>query len=246
MPVSPRASSSRTGKPRLPPISTFRPACLRIWPISAVVVDLPLVPVMPAKRAVLQASASSSMSPMIGTLARRARSATGCGLGWVCGMPGDSTSALAPSSPCRARSVRASPEFCAVWRFSAASSQASTRAPPCFSAKAAANPERASPSTATVSLRKLATGIIASPQLQRGEAGDRQDRGDDPEADDDGRLLPALLFEMVVERRHAEHALAGEFEARHLHDHRHGLEHEQPADDRQHEFVLGDDAANSE
>src|SRR5208282_5387345 len=132
-------------------------------------------------------------------------------------MPGDSTSALASARPCLARSVKASPEFSALRRLSAASSQASTRAPPSFSAWAAANPGRASPSTATVWLRKFGTGIIASPQLQRGEAGDRQDRGDDPEADDDGRFLPALLLEVVVEGRHAEHAPARKLAARDPH-----------------------------
>jgi hypothetical protein len=30
----------------LPPTSQAMPACFRMWPISAVVVDLPLVPVM--------------------------------------------------------------------------------------------------------------------------------------------------------------------------------------------------------
>ena len=63
--------------------------------------------------------------------------------------------------------------------------------------------------------------------------------GDDPEADDDGGLRPALLLEMVMQRRHAEDALAGELEGRDLHDHRHRLEHEQAADDGQHDLVLG-------
>ena len=35
---------------------------------------------------------------------------------------------------------------------------------------------------------------------------------DDPEAHDHARLRPALQFEVVVDRRHAEHALAGELE----------------------------------
>ena len=44
---------------------------------------------------------------------------------------------------------------------------------------------------------------------------------------------------MMVDRRHLEHALAGELERHHLHDDRHRFEHEQPADDRQHDLVLG-------
>ena len=37
---------SRMAVPMLPPICTSRPADLRMWAVSAVVVDLPLVPVM--------------------------------------------------------------------------------------------------------------------------------------------------------------------------------------------------------
>src|SRR5579885_718231 len=163
------------------------------------------------------------MSPMISMPAARARAATGCGAGWVCGMPGDSTSARTPSSAAVPRSTSGTPAEAAAARRVAASSQAMTRAPPCCSACAAARPERARPRTATGSLRKHGTAIIASPELQGGEAGDREDRGDDPEADDDGRFLPALLLEMMVQRRHAEDPLAGELEARDLHDDRYRL-----------------------
>src|SRR5471030_1293373 len=68
-----------------------------------------------------------------------------------------------------------------------------------------------------------------SPQLQRGEAGQRQHHRNDPEPDHDLRLGPALLLEMMMQRRHPEHALAGELERRHLHDDRDRLQHEQPA-----------------
>ncbi len=40
-----------TAWPRLPPTATLRPAAFRIWPSKVVTVDLPLVPVMPTKRA---------------------------------------------------------------------------------------------------------------------------------------------------------------------------------------------------
>src|SRR5260221_14719729 len=108
-----------------------------------------------------------------------------------------------------------------------------TRAPPRCSACAATRPERARPMTATFSPRNVATSIMPLPQLQGGAPGDRQVRGDDPEADDDGRLLPAFLLEMLVKRRKTEDALAGQLEARHLDDDRHHLQHEEPADDRQ-------------
>src|SRR6202023_2879442 len=85
-----------------------------------------------------------------------------------------------------------------------------------------------------------------SPQLQGGEAGDRQDPGDDPEADHDLRLLPPHLLEMMVQRRHAEDAPAGHLVARDLDDDRYRFEHEKTADDGEHQLVLGHDADRPE
>ena len=51
MPPSPGGSRSSTARPILPPTATSSPAAASTWPISAVVVDLPLVPVMATKRA---------------------------------------------------------------------------------------------------------------------------------------------------------------------------------------------------
>jgi hypothetical protein len=50
---------------------------------------------------------------------------------------------------------------------------------------------------------------------------------------------PALLLEMVVDRGHQEHALAGALEIEHLDDDRQRLDHEEAADDGQHDLVLG-------
>src|SRR5262249_11306993 len=119
------------------------------------------------------------------------------------------------------------------------SSHPITSAPPANSALALARPEVPSPNTATLRPEKEATGIMIelpprsspSPQLQGRQAGESQHDRDDPEADHDLRLGPAELLEMVMQRRHLEHALAGEPERQHLHDHRHRLEHKQAADD---------------
>ena len=46
---------------------------------------------------------------------------------------------------------------------------------------------------------------------------------------------------MVMDRRHAKDAFAGELERNHLHDYRDSFEHEQPADDAKHDLVLGRD-----
>src|SRR5579885_635832 len=156
-------------------------------------------------------------------------------------MPGDITRAAMRRQSTLTGSAIGTPAAAAASRRGAASSQAWTRAPPARSACAAASPVRASPSTATSRPSYAVTGTIRSPQLQGSEARDREDRGDDPEPDDDGGLLPALLLEMMVQRRHAEDALARELVARNLHDHGHGLQHEEAANDRQHDLVLGDD-----
>src|SRR5262249_46732452 len=49
-------------------------------------------------------------------------------------------------------------------------------------------------------------------QFQRGEASKREHHGNDPKSDDDGRFRPALLLEMVMQRRHAEDTHAEKLE----------------------------------
>src|SRR5271167_5120481 len=102
-----------------------------------------------------------------------------------------------------------------------------TSAPPARSALALTSPEPPSPNTATFLPVKVVTGITTKlPQLQGREPSQRQHDRDDPEANDDLRLGPAELLEMMMDRRHLEDALAGELERHHLHDDRHRLEHE--------------------
>ena len=71
--------------------------CAADVPISAVVVDLPLVPVMATNGAsgawLRRSRQNSSMSPMTSTPAARASPTVQCGAGWVSGTPGASTSA---------------------------------------------------------------------------------------------------------------------------------------------------------
>src|ERR1700753_2204664 len=123
------------------------------------------------------------------------------------------------------------------------SSHPTTSAPAANSALALARPEVPSPNTATLRPSNVVTGIMAgsSPQLQRRETGERQHDRDDPEADHDLRLGPAELLEMMMQRRHLEHPLAGALERRDLHDHRDRLEHEKAADHRQRDLLLGRD-----
>src|SRR5216683_6966700 len=241
MPPWPSGARSSAPRPILPPTSQRRPASTRIWPIRAVVVDLPLVPVMPMKPAFGWARASSSMSQMIGLPAARAATATGCGLGRWLGMPGLMTSAAARDHSMDEGSTIGTPILAAASREAALSSQATQSIPAALRACTVARPERASPSTTNDEPLRTPRSIIRSPELQGGETGHRQDGGDDPEAEDDGGLGPALLLEMMVQRRHAEDAPAGPFVGQDLDDDRYRLEDEQTADDGQHDLVLGDD-----
>src|SRR4051812_45840712 len=60
---------------------------------------------------------------------------------------------------------------------------------------------------------------MSSAHLQRGEANEHQHDADDPETDDDAGFRPALQFEMVVDRGHAEDPLAAQLETAHLQHH---------------------------
>src|SRR5579872_5696587 len=231
MRLSAGAASSRMGVPILPPSCASRPASRNKCATSAVVVDLPLVPVIATKGARgatrRLSRQKSSMSPMISIAAARAFFAVQCGSGWVSGTPGARTKAEKPRQS-------ASP-----------SSQAATSAPPASSARAVARPEPPRPNSATLRPLKPATGII-SPQLQGREADHGENEGDDPEAHDDLRLGPAELLEMMMDRRHFEDALAGHLERGDLHDDRKRLDHKQAADDRQHDLVLDRDRRGAE
>src|SRR6185437_9906756 len=130
------------------------------------------------------------MSPITSTPASRAASTLQCGFGWVSGTPGASTSAAKFDHDTERRSAVMNPACTAFATLSALSSAAITSAPPAFSAWQLARPEPPRPNTATVLPANEVTGIIArrSPQLQRGEAGERQHHRDDPEPDHDLRL----------------------------------------------------------
>src|SRR5215472_12391858 len=243
------SSRPSTPTPILPPMRTSRPAWAQTWATSAVVVDLPLVPVIATTFGRLwtglaaMVRAKSSMSPSTSTPASFAIATVQCGAGWVSGTPGATTSALRSDQSARPRSSSAKPSPRAASRASALSSQTTTSAWPALRARAAARPERARPNTATFLPSKPRTGIMAPlqallSQLQGGEAQEGQHDGDDPEPDHDGGFGPAQTLKMVVDRRHAENALAGQPEGGDLHHHRYGLEHEEAAHNRKHDLVL--------
>src|SRR6266851_2130833 len=156
-------------------------------------------------------------------------------------MPGLITSAVTFDQSMLDGSARRTPASAAALREMSLSSQAAQSTPAALRARTVARPERASPSTTNDEPLSTPRSIIGSPEFQGGETGHRQDGGDDPEAKDDRRFGPALLLAMVMQRRHAKDATAGPAIGQDLHDDRHGLEHEQAADDGEHDLVLGHD-----
>ena len=151
----------------LPPMLVGTPAVSRMWWMSAVVVLLPLVPVIPTTLcggSSDRARAKSSMSPMISSPAARARAASG----WVLrGTPGER---MRLSKGVRSREVKSSttnpfvpsqveaPDALSLdfardertlctsaSRASSRSSHAVTRAPLASSAATVASPLRARP-----------------------------------------------------------------------------------------------------
>src|SRR5947199_4680203 len=127
------------------------------------------------------------MSPITSTPACRAATTLQCGAGCVSGAPGVSTSAAKLAHDTVRRSAVMKPARAASASRSAPSSPAMTSAPPAFKAWQLARPEPPNPNTATVLPAKEVTGIMTSPspQLQRGEAGQRQHHRNDPEPDHD-------------------------------------------------------------
>ncbi len=124
-----------------------------MWAVSAVVVDLPLVPVMAITGAGGHRAARSrkkiSISPMISTPACLADPTVQCGSGCVRGTPGAKTRDENFVQSADVKSTTGTPAFSAAARPAAWSSQAATSAPPASSARTDAMPEAPSPNTAT-------------------------------------------------------------------------------------------------
>ena len=121
-------------------------------------------------------------------------STTGCGSGWVSGMPGASTSA-STRVPRRARQIDQGHADSTRPRRDASRRRPTPRyrrRPRPTSARAARQPaKRRAPAWRVAKSSRDADR--RSSQLQRREADEREDHRDDPEPDHDGRLGPALL-----------------------------------------------------
>ena len=164
--AAPAAAGRGPATPILPPIATSRPASLNTWAISAVVVDLPLVPVMAtngASGALAPRSRSEELDVADDRNARR--------IGEV-DRPvrrrmrerhaGREHEQLKPRQSASARSTSAMPCGAARSRAAALSSQAATSAPPSTSARAVESPEPPRPKRATLCPRMVSTGVIVT------------------------------------------------------------------------------------
>src|SRR3984893_17098026 len=87
---------------------------------------------------------------------------------------------------------------------------------------------------------------LSSADVEDDETHGHADTGDDPEADHDGGLGPAGQLEVVLQRGHPEHPLAGQLERPHLDHHRQGDEHEQAAEQEEQQLGLGGDGQPGE
>src|SRR5258705_4239112 len=191
--------------------------------------------------------ANSSTSPITSAPASRARRTTAWGLGWVKGTPGLKMRASILAHGQRSQGSGMAPSPAARRRVDSLSSQAKTEAPPALSERIAESPERASPKTPTaLPLKPVTSIILASAQFQGREPDQRQNHREDPKPDHDGRLAPAKLLEMVMDRRHAKHTPARGLERDHLHHDGHRFHHEQSADDPQHDLMLDGDGRRAQ
>src|SRR6185503_1644435 len=180
---------------------------------SDVVVLLPLVPPTATMGASAKREANSS-SPITSTPAERASARTGRG-----GTPGETTTMCArvrrftgcpPASTRTPLSARAHASADSLSR--GAESLATTAAPRARASSAAAIPLSPSPTITTVLPDKfvisldLRFALARSAKFHGRKAHQREQNGNDPEADDDFRLGPAFLFEVVVNRCHQKNA----------------------------------------
>ncbi len=158
------STSPISGAPMLPPTRASMPASRSIAPSAAVVVDLPLVPVIAATRP-LRWRKASSISAITGTPAWRAASSSVSSQG----TPGDTTTSDAPSkvdARCGPSSRRTPASRSASASFGSSLSRfwstATTALPRLARKRAAAIPDRASPTTTTFSAACAMSRVTAA------------------------------------------------------------------------------------
>src|SRR5260370_33388172 len=83
-------------------------------------------------------------------------------------------------------------------------------------------------------------------QLQRRQSKQRKNQRGDPKPHDYFRFAPTEQFEMVMNGRHAEDALAAQFERAHLQNHRNGFQYKNAANEEQQNLLLDNDRDHAE
>src|SRR5260370_9093732 len=121
---------------------------------------------------------------------------------------------------------------------------------------AVATPVLASPTTST-RLPRNSNGFAMDPakpfsqdaslpQFQRRQSKQRKNQRSDPKPHDHFRFAPAEQFEMVMNGRHAEDALAAQFERAHLQTPRNGFQYKNAADEKQQNLLLDNDGDHAQ
>ena len=168
------------------------------------------------------ARTASSISPMIGMPALGASRSSGI----VIGTPGLRTICVTPSSSAASDAAEGALDAVVERQYGKSTDRA------LLSVRTTSSPRAARKfAEATPDFPAPMTQVSCSSQFERRQRDHREDDRDDPEADDDLRLLPARQLEVVMQRRHLEDAPPGDLERGHLQDHRQRLEHEQAADE---------------
>src|SRR5215469_13867822 len=231
----------------LPARMVGNPAVFKMCSIKEVVVVFPFDPVIPMIRP-LRKRLASSISLQTVTPFERAD----CNSGESAGTPG---LGMIKSAPCTNSwrwppSSRATPTFrnsatAAPSSLSERASVAATRAPRAAQNNAVDTPVLARPTTSTRLFRSSIDADIPIPKLlpqfQSRQRKQCKHQGGNPEADDHLRLAPAQQFEMVMNRRHAENALAPQLERTHLQNDRERFQDKYSADEEKQDLLLDDD-----
>src|SRR5437879_13062905 len=244
---SPLVWSTRAikGVPIFPARIVEKPVFFKMWSISEVVVVLPFEPVIPIRSPRRKRSASSTSLQMVTPLARAA-----CSKGTSAGTPGlgiiKSCSRKEFSRwPPRSRLTPAvrSGAIASPISFSVRASVAVTFAPRAAQKSAVATPVLANPTTSTrlprnsngfaINLAKFFNRSASLPQLQRRQRKQRKNQRGDPKPHDHFRFAPTEQFEMMMNGRQWEDALAAQFERAHPENHGKRLQDADSADEKE-------------
>src|ERR1700731_156662 len=246
------------GVPMFPARIVEKPASFKMCSIKEVVVVFPFEPVIPINRPFRKRPASSTSLQIVTPFARAA-----CSKGASAGTPGLGTIRSCsrnvfsrwPSSSRLSAAVR-SGAIASPISFSVRASVAVTLAPCAAKKSAVATPLLASPTTSTrlprnsngfgINLTKFLNRAASLPQLQRRQRKQRKNQRGDPKPHDHFRFAPTEQFEMVVDGRHAEDALAAQFERAHLQNHGKCFNNEDTADEKEQDFLLDDHCDGSQ